>query len=208
MNRMTKYSIISLALFVLIGCATLKDSDSVNVDNLFSLTVVQGTSRIEINNSDTTISINKEPLTLEFVCHKYDEDHKLFYSAKIAATTDKAEFDKVDIGPLPKDHPFFGYATGKSGGRAEEYETMYIDNNGHHYIIYSSEDEKRATLLKKLDDEYLRLSWTINSFTENGTTTPIDSTTIEQLYMLYFQDLNLNDTIESGELKKLRIMIK
>ncbi|MCH2225712.1 MAG: hypothetical protein MK066_13150 [Crocinitomicaceae bacterium] len=208
MNRMIKYSIFSIALITFLACATIKKNGTANIISSNPLTINQGENRIEIKNRDTIISLNREAFTLEFECPKYDRENKLFFSTRIASTIDKEEYDKVKSGPLAKDHPFFGFATGKSGGGDKEYETMYIDNNGHHYIFYSAEDHKRATLVEELNDKNVRLKWTINSFTINGVTTPIDSTNLNQFYMMYYQDLNLNDTIDSGELTKVQMKIK
>lgn len=199
--------ILILTLLTVTACATVRDSKSTTFASDYPLAIIQDGNRTEINDSDTTISIDKKAFTLEFLCRKYDPENKLFYATGIAATQDVEEYKKVSVGPIAKDNKLFGYATGKSGYDDHEYETMYVDNRGHHYIFYSNEDRKRATLVEEIVDDYVRVSWTVNSFTINGVETPLDSTTIDQLYLLHYRDANLNDTIESGELTKLKILL-
>jgi hypothetical protein len=198
---MSKF-ILFVALPILFACASMKEPKKAYESGPV-LTFIQGDQRINIPCSDTTLTLKKAPLTLEFTSARYDQERDLFYATRIAATRDKKEFDRFKNGPIAEDNTFFGVATGKSCAEDVEYETLYLDNNGHHYIFYSAEDHKRATLIEELADQQVRLQWTIRSVTEDGKEFPLESCSSEEVYLLFFQDRNLNKVIEDGELKKI-----
>ena len=96
--------------------------------------------------------------------------------------------------------PFFEPGTGMSPGYSNRYDTIFITNEGHHYIIYESESDKRANLISE-KNEILELEWTILAANYKEKDVQFDLLKLNTLYFVILNDKNLNGKIENEELK-------
>lgn len=185
------------------ACKTAK----VNENNYKTqLSVYQNNKNHPVKKLSKTIKLDKTPFSLRFYNKKYDLENKKFYAAQIAAFMDKSEFDKVNVGLAKTELPCFSPGSGLAASRNGKYESLYFDNEGHHYAYYKNSESKRLRLLKN-SGNLLQLEFDINSMVYNNKRVNITQTDLKEFYLAFVIDKNLNGIIDKGELNKLTIKL-
>tara|TARA_Y100000766_G_C18724034_1_gene515419 strand:- start:177 stop:809 length:633 start_codon:yes stop_codon:yes gene_type:complete len=210
MNKMKTLRIIIILTIVTSftqACKTLKLGNKNKESFASELTVFQNDSEYPINDFLETIEIDRKEFSLRFHNKKYDSENKKFYSAQIAAFTEKSEFNKLKTGMSKSDLPCFEPGSGMAPNRSGKYESLIFKSSGHHYTVYENSESKRLNLLNESGD-LLKLEFEINSLYYNSKEVKMTETDLKEFYVAFLIDKNLNGTIDKGELNKLIIKIK
>jgi len=207
MKSLRIITILTLAFGLAEACKSPK-SGKANKNSINSqLTVFQNGSEISVGKPYESIEIEKNEFALRFYNKKYDSENKKFYSAQIAAFIDKSEFDKIKTGLSKTDLPCFEPGSGMAPDRSGKYESLIFNNSGHHYATYENSESKRLNLLKE-SNGLLKLEFEIKALYYDSKEVTMAETELEEFYLAFFIDKNLNGTIDNGELNKLTIKIK
>ncbi|WMJ72819.1 hypothetical protein RCC89_06540 [Cytophagaceae bacterium ABcell3] len=196
-----------LAITLTQACKTLKTTSGNKQTNSIALTIFQSGKETPVKNYSETIEIYKKEFSLRFFNKKYDSENKKFYSAQIAAFMEKAEFDKIKEGMLTSDLPCFEPGSGMAPYRSGKYESLIFNNNGSHYAFYENSESKRLNLLED-SGEYPKLEFEINSLFYDNNEVNMTDTELEEFYIAFFIDKDLNGKIDKGELYKLTVRVK
>ena len=200
-------TILTLTFGLTQACKTSKVNKGVRGSDKAQLIVYQNGNEYAINDFSESIEIERREFSLRFLNKRYDSKNKKFYSAQIAAFTDKSEFDKIKTGLSKTDLPCFEPGSGMAPNKSGKYESLIFNNSGHHYTTYENSDSKRLNLLKE-SGELLNLEFEVNSLYYSSKEVKMIETDLKEFYMAFLIDKNLNGTIDSGELNKLTIKIK
>ena len=207
MKAIRLITILTLVIGFTQACKKLKVRKDTKESFATQLTVFQNGTEQPIIDFLETIEIDRKQFSLRFYNKKYDSYNNKFYSAQIAAFTDKSEFDKIKIGILKSDLPCFEPGSGMAPDRSGKYESLIFNNSAHHYTIYENSESKRLNLLKD-SGELLRLEFEINSFYYDSKEVKVTETGLKEFYIAFLIDKNLNETIDKGELNMLTVKIK
>jgi len=136
-----------------------------------------------------------------FPIRDYDIEEKEFYSARITASIN------IDIFNFQEEDnretiPFFTGGTGFASGQYG-YDSLFLSEDAHHYIICNSKDEKlqRANIIAKYDDGRNEVEWVIYNINDK----PIRRFESDVLYMTVFIDDNLDDVLNKDEFFRFAI---
>ncbi len=169
------------------------------------ITIEQAGNRINITKTYTDLILSKSKFAFEFETFPYNLEANEKYNIKIAATSNKNNLKYFKEGEIGNNNPFLSPGTGLAGYRDKQYNYMFIGNAGHHSIFYKDDTFKRAKLIKIDKNGKLRLRWDINSFYINKKETKIEDFNNDFLYIMFFSDENLNNSVEKGEYNILTI---
>jgi hypothetical protein len=210
MNKMKTLRLITILTLVFSltqACKTLNIGQGNKESFKTQLTVFQNGSEITIDNPSELIEIERGEFSLRFYNKKYDSENKKFFSAQIAAFTDKPEFDKIKTGLSKTDLPCFELGSGMAPDRSGKYESLIFNNSGHHYVLYENSESKRLNLIQD-SDGLLKLEFEINSLYLDSKQIKMTETELKEFYLAFLIDKNLDGVIDKGELIKLTIRIK
>jgi len=199
--------ILTLLVIFMQGCKTLKNSKGKEENSITKLTIYQNGVETTIISPYETVEIDKKEFSLRFYNNRYNSESKEFYSAQIAAFINKSELDKVKIGISKSDLSCFEPGSGMAPYRSGKYESLIFNNSAHHYTIYENSESKRLNLLDD-SEKLLKLEFEINSLYYDNTEVRMSDTKLDEFYIAFLIDRNLNGIIDKGELNKLTIKIK
>jgi len=154
-----------------------------------------------------SITIDRKPFSIRYFSKRYDGDNNKFYSAKIAVLDRAPDPDSLKIGTSANDIPFFEPGTGMAPGANEMYDTMFVNNEGHHYLTYESDTAKRVYLVLEEKGD-LELEWKISAVNYQGTSAPLSELKLDHVYFVIFIDRNLNQKVDPGELTIVKVKMK
>lgn len=126
---------------------------------------------------------------------------------QLAALDDSSYYDLAEVGTKLEDIPYF--VPGSGMATAGVYDSMYILNEGHHYLFYSDDDDSRLTLIDEDENSIIDTSWNIDKLqlydadTFEFTEYSFDELPQENIYLVAISDLNNNEIIDEGECIKL-----
>lgn len=198
--------LLTLVILLVQACKKLKSSQGKGGVTT-ELIIFQNGQETAVKSSSETVEIDKKEFALRFFNKRYNTESKEFYSAQIAAFIVKSEFDKVKIGMSKSDLPCFEPGSGMAPDRSGKYESLIFNISGHHYTIYENSESKRLNLLND-SGKLLKLEFSISSLYYDDTDVKMSDTKLEEFYIAFLIDRNLNGTIDKGELTKLTIKIK
>lgn len=201
-------AILTGTLFLIQSCKTVNFDKATNENFDIQLSVFQNGSEHPISNLSETIEIDKKEFSLRFYNKKYDSKNSKFYSAQIAAFTDKSEFDKIRTGLSITELPCFEPGSGMAPDLSGKYESLIFKNSGHNYAPYENSESKRLNLLKESDGGLLKLEFEINALYYNSKHVKMTKIELKEFYIAFLINKNLNGKIDEGELIKLTIKIK
>jgi hypothetical protein len=92
------------------------------------------------------------------------------------------------------------------GGRGL-YDAFVVTNTGHHYLYYENEAERRVSRVS-IANELLELEWPVSGASIDDQDIPLTELAVTPLYFVFFQDRNLNEIIDAGELKIVKVMFR
>lgn len=201
-------AILTGTLFLIQSCKTVNFDTATNENFDIQLSVFQNGSEHPISNLSETIEIDKKEFSLRFYNKKYDSKNSKFYSAQIAAFTDKSEFDKIRTGLSITELPCFEPGSGMAPDLSGKYESLIFKNSGHNYAPYENSESKRLNLLKESVGGLLKLEFEINALYYNSKDVKMTKIELKEFYIAFLINKNLNGKIDEGELIKLTIKIK
>ena len=213
MRNMKKMKILRLIIVLSFiigltqGCKTLRIGKAKKETFKTQLTAYQNGNQTYIDQTSQTIEVKREGFSLRFYNQKYDSENKKFYSAQIAAFIDKSELDKIKIGMSKSDLPCFEPGSGMAPDRSGKYETLIFNNSGHHYIPYENSESKRVNLLEEANG-LVKLEFEINVLYCDNQEVKVTDTELNEFYLAFLIDKNLNGIIDKGEINKISIKIK
>jgi hypothetical protein len=82
---------------------------------------------------EVDLSVEKKPFTIQFQLQPYNSDQKLFYSLR---ATDSSIFDQIKVNQTLNDVSFYSPGTGMAPSATGKYESLILNPNANHYIIY------------------------------------------------------------------------
>jgi hypothetical protein len=193
-----KSFIVSLSRLLSIMLALFLFNTANAQKNAVAVSIIQNGKEIKIKGDTQTIVLKKDEFKILFNSFAYTD--KKSYATQIDDFSDKKGVAMIYNGEKIDSIPYFMGGTGMATGFGKEYECMYFDKDfdANHYIIYQENGDKRAKLEGKNGDT-LRLSWTINKFNVNEMEMAIKKIEIKELYIVVFNDFNLNGTVDEGE---------
>lgn len=173
-------------------------------NNIFFL---QGDSAFVIESNTDSVYLERKAFSLRYFCKQYDEKNKKFYSAQIAILDNPNDTISLQIGQNTKDISYFEPGTGMAPGENGRYDTIYISNSGHHYLTYESEAEKRVDKISSIKD-ILQLEWKISAANYQENDMQFENLDLPFLYFIIYIDNNLNEKIDEGEMKIVKVIFK
>jgi hypothetical protein len=163
------------------------------------LSFLQDDIQTQLNKKTETVFLKRKLFSVRFMNEKYDEETSQFHSMKVAILSNPkdtlilATEKEIDL------IPFFAPGSGMAPGVNNMYDTIFITNNGSHYIIYDGEDDNRAYLISK-ENQTLELEWKILAANYKDKFFQLDKLKLSTLYFVLLIDKNLNDIIDENEL--------
>ena len=108
-----------------------------------TVVIMQNGIAATIKTSHDTLRLSRDSFSIRFNCRKYDGKENKFQAVQIAAVTEDSCLSFMKAGQKLSDIPFFASGTGLA---AEEfgYNNLFIDNEAHHYITYTDDNDRRA----------------------------------------------------------------
>ncbi len=210
---MNKIHRLELMIFLLLtaaftqACQIAKTEKANKSDFETELTIFQNNQEYPITKESETVEVEKKEFSLRFYNKKYDSENKQHYAAQIAAFLDKSELDKIKVGMSKTDLPFFNPGSGMSPDLSGKYESLIFKNTGHHYTFYENIENNRLNLLEDLGS-LLRLEFEIKALYYNRNQVQIPETNLNQFYLAFLIDKNLDGIIDKSELYKLTIKLQ
>lgn len=164
------------------------------------ITFSQGENTTQLTNKTETVYLERKPFSIQFFNKKYDSDKSFFYAMQVAVLSNPKDTLILSSEKKIDKIPFFEPGTGMSPGYSNMYDTIFITNEGHHYIIYENEADKRANLISEKNG-VLELDWKILAANYKEKDVQFDLLKLDTLYFILLNDKNLNGKIEKEELK-------
>lgn len=195
----TAYSSVLLIFLFFIGTRSFAQTiDTTLVE------FVQGDKVYSITTDAATITLEKKPFSVRFYNRKYDEANEKFYAAQIAVLNkeDKA----IQAGQATDGISYFSPGTGNAMSE-NDYDFFFIDDDGHNYMFYATEQDRRLHFLSGHGD-WLKLEWRIDGYFDDSKDEKLENLKYDQLFFIFLFDRNLNEKIDEGELKKVVVSFK
>jgi len=190
MKTLKPLLLIALVL-VLYSCSVFKKSTSQSNISINGKLLKKERGKVKLSSNE---------ISIEFDVRPYNREAKKHYAAKIAVTDNKEDLIYWKKGEIKSSNPFFYNLTGIASKENNLYDCFYLTPKGHHYIYFRSDEDKRANVVSKSSNK-IRLKWDVDCFYINNQNIPFSNSKIEKLYIMFFFDNNLNETIEAGEYK-------
>ena len=191
------FSILLLKTFILFG-QEIKDN---------YITFVQGDSSYKISKATDSVFLERRPFSLRYFGRIYDNKSQKFYSAQIAVLENQSDTKSLKIGTQTKDIPYFEPGTGMAPGQNGMYDTVVISNTGHHYLTYENEKEKRVFLISTNQKKF-EFEWIISAVFNKAQDVQFHDLKLPCLFFVVFLDNNLNEVIDKGEMKIVKVIFK
>ena len=202
MTKIFKYRIFGLAFFSIITSLSFAQVKVIN-----NVKFIQGDSVYLINKNIDSILIERKPFALRYFCKTYNEKKEEFNSAQIAVLENSADTNFLKVGKSTNGNPYFEQGTGMAPGNNEMYDTVFITNTGHNYLVYENEKKKRVFLISK-GKNMLELEWRITAAHYEEKDVQFSELKLSTLYFVIYIDRNLNEIIDKDELKIVKVIFK
>lgn len=176
----------------------LLDIEPVN-NSIKSLYIIQNNKKIQIQDMDT-VTLEKKPFVISFVINTNSGITGKPPSARIAASSHDSIF-RFKPDTRASALPFFAWGTARRPERGSRYNTLLLGDNFHHYIFYYSDSNKRATIIDRIDDDYIETGWKINSVNYS----PVKKISEENIYLVVFIDNSGDNILNEGEYTRFEI---
>ena len=156
-----------------------------------------------INITDS-VHLTREAFCMQFENKRSNEKKKQFYATQIAAVTEDSCIKYITAGQRTENIFYLAPGTGLA---AEDlgYSNLFIDNEAHHYIMYENEKDRRANKLSQKGD-ILKLEWCVPQAFYNGADVSFEQLPFNHIYLIIFNDRNLNEIVDDGEYKIISVI--
>lgn len=194
-------SILQVFLFFVFYSVFQQLSGQVIIENIY---FHQDNRTFLISKQSDSLVLERNPFSIHYYGKKYNSKKEKFYSAQIAILDNAEDTLLLKSGKPTYEIPFFEPGSGLAPYENGMYDTVFITNSGHHYLIYENENEKRVNLISQIEN-YNEFEWKIKAVHYQGKNISLSDITINTLYFVIFMDRNLNEIIDTNELKIVTI---
>ncbi len=194
--------IILLPLFT--ACKSLFITNSTQEPLVY---VCQGEQEIPVTEVQSVVNIGAGEISIRFFNQPYDTESGRFNAMRIAAILDVSQIPPIRSGMPVDSVPCFRPGTGMACARSGRYNALIFNPNAHHYLYYENEESKRLRCLGAVREQ-LKLEFTVDSLSIWRQTESLTQTSVDEFYLVFFNDKNLNKLIDDGEWGQLTIRIK
>lgn len=189
-------------------CFLLSSNNIFSQINILSkIKFLQADSIFAINKDYDSITLYRDSFSIRFFSNQYDDKKEKYYATQIAVLSDEKALDDIKIGKTLAEFSFFDIGTGMAPGYNNMYDTVFITNEGHNYIYYQNEKDKRAFLISKKEDK-LELEWRIKAANYKEKEQSFAELPFKQLYFIVLSDNNLNGKINKGEINIIKVKFR
>lgn len=194
-------SILQVFLFFVFYSAFQQLSGQVIIENIY---FHQDNKTFHISKQSDSLVLERKPFSIYYYGKKYNSEKEEFYSAQIAILDNAEDTLLLKSGKPTYEITFFEPGSGLAPYENGMYDTVFITNSGHHYLIYENENEKRVNLISQIEN-YNEFEWKIKAVHYQEKNISLSDITINTLYFVIFMDRNLNEIIDTNELKIVTI---
>ncbi len=172
-----------------------------------TITFWQHDSAKIITKSTDSIILKKQPFSITFYSKRYDSKNEKYHALQVAVLKDAADTLKLVVGKSIEDIPYLASGSGMATGASGLYDAMMIDNEGHHYLYYEDEAERRVSRVA-IVKELLELEWQISGAFMDNEDVSLSDLKLPALYFVFFADRNLNEAIDQHEIKIVKVRFR
>ena len=199
--------LMAIVVLLFVSCSAKKDSISTpplkpeTIKPTF-YSLIQGGQIKNLKKGSQSLSLSKEEFRLQFPLKKYNPDLELFYAVKIALSTSSLE--EATLGFDSRSSLTLGPASGLATSGL--YETFFI-TEGNHYIMFYPEKLERCEKIRDLNESSILGSINIKEINYKGEVYSMEDIPLEQLYITIFNDEDLDQFIDDGELYEIMLKL-
>ncbi|MDF2987998.1 MAG: hypothetical protein K0R50_3508 [Eubacterium sp.] len=162
--------------------------------------VFQDGKEVKADSSDNLVHLERDTFSLRFKM-------PIESTVQVAALDNQFDYDFAEKGMHLEDILYFTPGTGIATDGS--YPSMYLNNEGHHYMFYSDDNDSRLTLISEDEDSIIDADWQINSLLIYDSESyeyseysfwdfPLDN-----IYIIVINDIDSDNIIDEGEYSKL-----
>jgi hypothetical protein len=197
-----------ILFFGIVVCSSFQVVEKEKTKDLYkNVSFVQDTRETLLSAGNNRIELNKDDFSIRYYNKAYDGDNGYFHATQIAAFANKQEWDKINVGKLKSELSCFEPGSGMAPDESGRYESLIFNESGHHYLVYSDQENTGLTLLGKWQN-YLKLEFLVNSLFLNEMEMKMTDATLKNFYIAIVIDRNLNDRIDPDELTKVEVILR
>lgn len=167
----------------------------------------QNTDKMEILSETGSLTLKKEPFTLQFRNAYYNTHKEQFYSLQVALIENEEDLAHIEEGMPISLIPYFETGTGMSADEDGFYSSAVLNSYGHHYLYYENEQNRSVRRLSQKDGTG-RFEWVVERMYINGKDYPLSKIPVSSFYFVCLNDSNLNGIIDTGELYIVKLYFK
>ena len=196
-----KNVLILFGLLCLLSCASTKETATKQPSKPFPISqpthyaIEQSTLVNSLVKGRQTIKLKKEAFRINFPLKIYNPELESFHALKLVISEEV--LPEVNLGADSKTSLSLGPASGLASSGS--YQTYYV-TEGCHYIMFLPEKEERCTKIKDLAEDEILGQVEISKINYKGNTYSIEELPLSELTLTLFNDENLNDFMDDGEL--------
>ncbi len=198
-----KFSKLSLTFILFLSIQTAFTQE----DFTSKISFLQGNNTTQVTHKTETVFLERKPFSIKFFNKKYNSDKSLFYSMQVSILANPADTLILTSEKKIDKIPYFEPGTGMAPGYSNMYDTIFITNEGHHYITYENEADKRANLISEKNGMH-ELEWKLLVANYQEKEVPFDLLKLNTLYFVFLNNKNLNGKIEKDELQIVIVNFK
>ena len=196
------------------------------LDDIYLISkIYQNDTMLDLKDTKNQIELKKEPFTLMFNTKEYRQDVKELHTTRIALLNKEA-FEEISLlifkydGLSRYEINCFSKGSALAKGYYGYYDELYIRDDAHHEIIYGKDEfQQNARLISpdylkdKQEDKFLYLGIEISRFMIRYFKNDLESFNIndlqrDEIFLIIYNDFNLNNLIDKGEFKTVIINFK
>lgn len=197
-----KLKLVIVSFFMSSSLYALGQKDFNNDIRLF-----QGDRSYTIIKDFDSLKIAKKPFSIRYFERKYKAKKGKFYAAQIAVLNKPGDLALLHTGQAFGNIPYFAPGTGMAAGKNGYGGTVFISNSGHHYLTYTGKKDRRVDLIRS-EKNLFELDWKIATAFYEENEIPLSELKLSCLYFVVLMDRNLNEIIDEGELKIIKLNFK
>jgi hypothetical protein len=171
------------------------------------ITFAQDDSTQTISNTTDSVILERKPFSILYYGKRYDSKNEKFHALQVAVLKHPADTLMLMVGKNLSGIPYFEPGSGMAPGSNGLYDAFVVTNTGHHYLYYENEAERRVSRIS-LAYDLLELEWRISGASIDDHDVTLKELDVPALYFVFFNDRNLNEVIDAGELKIVKVKFR
>ncbi len=196
-----RYYISTLVFAFLCSIALPAYSQSKNYN---VITFVQEYGSKTITAATDSVQLDKMPFSILYYSKRYDSQREKYHSLKVVVFKELGDTSILSIGKSVNDIPYFESTKEIVPGSSGLYDSFVVDSTAHHYLYYENEAERRVSRISIVND-LLELEWRISGVSIGDQDITLPELAISSLYFVFYADRNLNEVIDQGEIKIVKV---